>query len=157
MATFNALDELLPGPPTPTPTTASASRPRGRALGSRRTGAFNVLDELLPGPAPAPVEPEPVVRQEPSSRMGAFNALDDLFGGTPPPKRPARAAPAKVRTTFRVSREVLTAMREAVGELSGSGDRVTIDEVAERALQAELRRLVGGRRRGARRSRRSVS
>jgi hypothetical protein len=154
MATFNALDELLPGPPTPT--AAPASRPRGRALGSKRSGAFNVLDELLPGPPPEPDRPEPVVRS--GGRMGAFNALDDLFGDAPArPPRPARAAPARVRTTFRVSREVLKAMRDAVGQLSGSGDRITVDELAERALEAELRRLVGGRqvRQGARRPRRS--
>ncbi|HKE98519.1 MAG TPA: hypothetical protein VKG45_06280 [Actinomycetes bacterium] len=149
MATFNALDELLPGPPSPAP--SAASPPRERVLGSKRTGAFNALDELLPGPAPTPPEPPAAAG---GGRMGAFNALDELFGGKPaaPPRAP-RPAPARVRTTFRVSREVLKAMRDTVGQLSGSGDRITLDELAERALEAELRRLVARRPRRARRPR----
>ena len=160
MATYNALDELLPGPaqavPEPAPT------PAGRVLGSRRTGAFNVLDELLPGPAQARPEPPAPVRQEARPRaMGAYNPLDILLPGEPagpaPRRRRAAAAkPARVRTTFSVSKELLLAMRDVLGRQGGSSGRLTLDDLAERALTAELERLTGRRTR-SRRTRKQVT
>jgi len=166
---LNALDELLPGPEqlhqqAPPP-------PSGRARGSRRAGAFNLLDELLPGPGqsgqapePPPIPlrlsdpepaPEPTARVLPL-RVGGGGALDAFLAGGPPPapRRLPAGTPARVRTTIKVSSDVLRAVRDAIGTMvAEGGTRVTMDEMAEQALQGELKRIARRRRDQARRAR----
>ena len=168
---LNALDELLPGPEQLHQQAPPA--PGGRARGSRRAGAFNLLDELLPGPGqsaqiapePPPIplhlsgpepEPEPTARVLPLRGSGAAGALDAFLAGGPPPapRRLPAGTPARVRTTFKVSSDVLRAVRDAIGTMvAEGGTRVTMDEMAEQALQGELKRIARRRRDQARRAR----
>jgi len=166
MSALNALDELLPGPEQ-LESKAPPPPVEGRARGSRRHGAFNMLDELLPGPDQARPEPPPIpLRLRPPEdevtatvlplrSSGAAGALDAFLAGAPAPKprrMPRREAPTRVRTTFKVSTDVLRAVRDAIGRMSAeSGNRVTMDELTERALQGELKRMARRRRDAARR------
>jgi hypothetical protein len=167
MGAFNALDELLPGPPTPErprleavaePDPAERSRrppDRGRGRDAdrerawdaepepveeqRRGQAFNALDELLPGPlAPRPrllqVVSDPLRRRGRgrSKHLSAFNPLDDLEPEPPAPK---------ARVSLRVPADLLEAARDASAFLSEDQGRVTLGDLAEDALRAELQRL----------------
>jgi hypothetical protein len=169
MGAFNALDELLPGPEAPerprleavgAPDPPEGSRrppARGRrrdAAGGReldrdageqpvdeqrRGQAFNALDELLPGPlAPRPrllqVVSDPLRRRGRgrSKHLSAFNPLDDLEPEPPAPK---------ARVSLRVPTDLLEAARDASAFLSESQGRVTLGDLAEDALRAELQRL----------------
>jgi hypothetical protein len=168
MGALNALDALLPGPEQPE-AEPPPSPVGGRARGSRRSGAFNMLDELLPGPEQARPEPPPIPLRlsppegEPTARVlplrstGAAGALDAFLAGAPAPKprRAPRAAPAeRVRTTFKVSSDVLRAVRDAISRMAVEpGVRMTMDELTEKALQAELKRIARRRRDQARRAR----
>jgi hypothetical protein len=169
MGALNALDELLPGPEQVRE--AAPPPPRGRVRGARRSGVFNALDDLLPGPDQARPEPSAIplrmdrirpdadeaparpIAAEVAIPLGSGGALDAFMNGAPAPSPEAvrrRVAAAKrptVRTTFTVSRDLLVSMRDAVGQLSAPGKRVTLDQIAEQALQAELDRLAGKRRR----------
>jgi hypothetical protein len=168
---LNALDELLPGPDDRQLEAEAPPAPRGRVMGSRRSGAFNMLDELLPGPEHARPEPPPLplrlsrpegterepARVVPLRASGAAGALDAFLAGAPaPPSRRSprqQATPTRVRTTFKVSTEVLRAVREAIGRMSAEqGNRMTLDELTERALAAELKRMARRRRAQARRA-----
>ena len=118
----------------------------------KRMGAHNALDELLPGPPLArpgaewtahPV-PGPAKRTSRPKRMGLYNALDDLLPGPPAP--PAR--PARVRASFSLPPEVLDAVRDAAAHLSSGPGRMTLADLAEQALRAEVERLAAAHNRG---------
>ncbi len=140
-AVRNALDDLLPGP-TPEPSLAARRVPTDRPPRGR-----NALDDLLPGPSSSelPIEPIPLRREPRHQHMGAFHPLAEDVPAPrvtrPVPARRRAAAPTRVRTTFRVSREVLLAARDAAGELSRSSTRrVTIDDLVEQGLSAQVER-----------------
>jgi len=168
MGALNALDELLPGPDQVRG--EAAPQPSGRVRGARRSGAFNVLDDLLPGPEHSRPEPAPVplrmdrIQPDEDERggsvaappvagrgLGAGSSFDAFLRGAPParPSSAKRTAArnARVRTTFCVSKDLLKAMRDAVGQISATEGKVSLDELAERALQAELNKLTRKRRR----------
>ncbi len=160
MGAFNALDELLPGPTAPERRLEAVARPappatraaRGRAgdrdrererepepVGDAQQGqAFNALDELLPGPlAPRPrlqVVSDRLRRRgrSRSKHLSAFNPLDDLKPRPPEPK---------ARVSLRVPADLLEAARDATAFLSERESRVTLGDLAEDALRAELQRL----------------
>ncbi|HEX8861229.1 MAG TPA: hypothetical protein VGC06_19470 [Actinomycetes bacterium] len=164
MGAFNALDELLPGPdsePEPRALGAVSGRraperepepeagwsqerqrgrrePRAEPDEARGTMGFNALDELLPGPMAARrrlqlVPDRPRDRRGRESRhLSTYNPLDDLQ-----PEPPA----AKARVSLRVEAELLEAVRDATAYLSQDQERVTLGELAEEALRAELHRL----------------
>ena len=160
MGAFNALDELLPGPASEPDDrrleAVSAPRSRGRereperswdrqweqpeepAAEPRRASGFNALDELLPGPMAARRRLQVVPDRAQGSSDGesrhlsAFNPLDGLEPEAPPPK---------ARVSLRVSAELLEAARDASAYLSHEQERVTLGELAEEALRAELHRL----------------
>jgi hypothetical protein len=156
MGAFNALDELLPGPAPERPkleavAAAARRRPASGADGGRdqeprhdlaedraRQPAFNALDELLPGPLSArprllQLVSDPVRRGGASARhLSAYNPLDDLEPEPPPPR---------ARVSLRVSADLLEAARDASAFLSESNSRVTLGDLAEDALRAELQRL----------------
>jgi hypothetical protein len=167
MSALNALDELLPGPEQQQAQAPPPPPVGGRARGSRRSGAFNMLDELLPGPEQARPEPPPIplrltpqegttARVVPLRSTGAGGALDAFLAGAPAPKprrAPRTGTPDRVRTTFKVSTDVLRAVRDAIGRMAAEpGNRMTMDELTERALQAELKRIARRRRDQARRA-----
>jgi hypothetical protein len=164
MGAFNALDDLLPGPdseseqrrlgavtgrrrpehePEPEP---ERSWERQRERGGQRverddargTSGFNALDELLPGPMAARrrlqlVPDRPGERRRGESRhLSTYNPLDDLQPEAPAPK---------ARVSLRMEAELLEAVRDASAYLSQDQERVTLGELAEEALRAELHRL----------------
>lgn len=155
MGAFNALDELLPGPESDLRRLEVIPAPRQREreperswdrqweqpepAGEPRQGAgVNALDELLPGPLAArrrlklvPDRSRGRKRGE-SKHLSAFNPLDGLQPEAPP---------AKARVSLRVSAELLEAARDASAYLSQDQERVTLGELAEEALRAELHRL----------------
>jgi hypothetical protein len=151
MGAFNALDELLPGPPTARPGFERTRHPvRTKRPRPKRMGPYNALDDLMPGPAsagsgldwapqPDASWPEWLV-PSPAARGGAerdtVDALDDLLPGPP-----ARERPAKVRASFQLPPDVLEAVRDATAHLSESALRMTMTALAERALRAEVERL----------------
>jgi hypothetical protein len=155
MGAFNALDELLPGPASERPKLEAVARSaprrspaRGRdsqrdteppAEEPQRGQAFNALDELLPGPlAGRPrllqLVSDPLQRRRRgrSRHLSAYNPLDDLEPEPPAPK---------ARVNLRVSAELLETARDATAFLSEGSSRVTLGELAEDALRAELQRL----------------
>jgi hypothetical protein len=156
MGAFNALDELLPGPASERPKLEAVARgaqrrapARGRdgdwdteppaAEEPQRGQAFNALDELLPGPlAGRPrllqLVSDPLQRRRRgrSRHLSAYNPLDDLEPEPPTPK---------ARVNLRVSADVLEAARNATAFLSEGSSRVTLGDLAEEALRAELQRL----------------
>ena len=158
MGAFNALDELLPGPESGRPRLeavappASQRPPSGGRRGDRdrdshpepaaeppRGQAFNALDELLPGPlAPRPrllqAVTDPLRRRgrARSKHLSAFNPLDDLEPEPPAPK---------ARVNLRVPADLLEAARDASAFLSEGAGRVTLGDLTEDALRAELQRL----------------
>ena len=156
MGAFNALDELLPGPPGPPRSGIERVRHAVRPKRSRpkRMGPYNALDDLMPGPAsagsgldwgPQPDAPWPEwLRPSQASRGAAdrdrdrdrVDALDDLLPGPP-----AGEVPAKVRASFQLPPEVLEAVRDVTAHLSGPPLRMTMTALAERALRAEVERL----------------
>jgi hypothetical protein len=157
---FNALDELLSGPGSEPDElrleAVSAPRPRDREperkrswdrqweqpqepfVEPSRTPGFNALDELLPGPMSArrrlqlvPNRSRARSRGE-SKHLSAYNPLDALQPDEPPPK---------ARVNLRVSADLLEAARDASAYLSKERERVTLGQLAEEALRAELHRL----------------
>ncbi|MFQ5694659.1 MAG: hypothetical protein ACE5HB_01570 [Terriglobia bacterium] len=58
-----------------------------------------------------------------------------------PEDRPSPPAPQKVRVAFHLPRDLAEAARNCVYHLSGPPLRLTMAELAERALQAEITRL----------------
>jgi hypothetical protein len=158
MGAFNALDELLPGPASERPRLeAVAAPPRRRRPASGADGdwdqeprrdlaedrgrqpAFNALDELLPGPLSArprllQLVSDPLQRRggARSKHLSTYNPLDDLEPEPPSPK---------ARVSLRVSADLLEAVRDASAFLSESHSRVTLGDLAEEALRAELQRL----------------
>lgn len=151
MGVFNALDELLPGPPEAS--RQGPERPRHavrpKRLRPKRMGPYNALDDLLPGPAtsgsgldwtPGPDSSWPEwLRPRRSGRRGGtetFDPLDELLPGPP-----SSEAPAKVRASFQLPPEVLEAVRDAAAHLSAPPLRMTMTALAERALRAEVERL----------------
>jgi hypothetical protein len=159
MGAFNALDELLPGPDSERPRLEAVASPatererppaRGRrgndwdaepepVEAPRRGQSFNALDELLPGPLSARPRllqrlSDPLQRRgRPRARhLSAYNPLDDLEPEPPAPK---------ARVSLRVSADLLEAARDATAFLSDSSSRVTLGDLAEDALRAELQRL----------------
>jgi hypothetical protein len=151
MGAFNALDQLLPGPPTARPGLERTRHPvRAKRPRPKRMGPYNALDDLMPGPAsagsgldwappPDPSWPEWLLPSQ-AARGGAerdtVDALDDLLPGPPPRERPA-----KVRASFQLPPEVLEAVRDATAYLSDPPLRMTMTALAERALRAEVERL----------------
>jgi hypothetical protein len=160
LGTFNALDELLPGPESdadqrrleavsrtprlelePEPERSwdrQWEQPEERVEEPRRGSGFNALDELLPGPLAArrrlqlvPDRSKRRGRGE-SKHLSAYNPLDGLESDEPP---------RKARVSLRVSAELLDAARNASAYLSHEQERVTLGELAEEALRAELHRL----------------
>lgn len=154
MGAFNALDELLPGPDPESErrleAVAGQRRPdrepepelergqRREREEHRRAPGFNALDELLPGPMAARRRLQLVPERdggEPraeSKHLSAFNPLDDLQPQAPPPK---------ARVSLRMEADLLEAVRDATAYLSQEQDRVTLGDLAEEALRAELHRL----------------
>jgi hypothetical protein len=164
MGAFNALDELLPGPgsePEPRALGAVSDRrapererepearwswerqrgrrePRAEPEEARGTTGFNALDELLPGPMAARRRLQVVPdrsrdrRSRGSKHLGTYNPLDDLQPEPPAPK---------ARVSLRMEAELLEAIRDATAYLSQDQERVTLGELAEEALRAELHRL----------------
>jgi len=104
----------------------------------RRGLAFNALDELLPGPLAARPRLQLVPDrsggrgQGRSKHLSTYNPLDDLQPEPPAPK---------ARVSLRVSAELLEAVRDASAYLSAAQSRVTLGDLAEDALRAELQRL----------------
>ncbi len=104
----------------------------------RRGPGFNALDELLPGP----LAPRPRLQLVPdrsrgrgrgrSQHLSAYNPLDGLQPEPPAPK---------ARVSLRVTAELLEAARDASAYLSGAQSRMTLGDLAEDALRAELQRL----------------
>ena len=154
MGAFNALDELLPGPeseqrrleavsgpPQPEPERSwdrQWEQPAEPAQEPRHGSGFNALDELLPGPLAArrrlqlvPERSREHGRGE-SKHLSTYNPLDGLQPEAPP---------AKARVSLRVSAELLEAARDASAYLSDDQGRVTLGELAEEAIRAELHRL----------------
>jgi hypothetical protein len=178
MGAHNALDELLPGPPPARPSfeasraagnLARSTHPAPglpkRTARPKRMGPYNALDDLLPGPGSGPepagfgwpgldwgpaagsageAVPGRPVRASSRGRAGVYDALDDLLPG---PAAPA-ARPARVRASFSVPPDVLEAIRDAAAHLSAGPSRVTLAELAERALRAEVERLAAAHNRG---------
>ena len=166
MGAHNALDELLPGPPLARPGAEWAAHPvpgpAKRTSRPKRMGLYNALDDLLPGPGAGPeADPGPALldwsgtgwgsptRPASSDRGGTrraavYDALDDLLPGPPAP--PAR--PARVRASFSLPPEVLDAVRDAAAHLSSGPGRMTLAELAEQALRAEVERLAAAHNRG---------
>lgn len=161
MGLYNALDDLLPGPGSgpeadpPTPGLDWAGLDWGapdpprpdRPTGTRRGGSYDPYDHLLPGPQPPPTarpgSPSPGLPS--GAEAGTvFDALDDLLPGPPAPS----ARPARVRASFSLPPEVLDAVRDAAAHLSSGPNRVTLAELAERALKTELDRLAAKHNRG---------
>jgi hypothetical protein len=162
MGAFNALDELLPGPdseseqrglgavtgrrrpegePEPErsfPRQRDRREPRAEREEARGPAGFNALDELLPGPMSARRRLQLVPdrpgedRRGASKHLSAHNPLDDL--------RPEPPAP-KARVSLRMEADLLEAVRDASAYLSHDQERVTLGELAEEALRAELHRL----------------
>jgi hypothetical protein len=150
MGAYNALDELLPGPPRRLEPVPDPPRPARR----RPVGA-NALDDLLPGPSglvgadplPAsPAGPPPAGRRPRAAprpagahrHLEVWNPLDAL----------APAVPARARVSFRLPTDLVEAARDAVAHLAGTADRTTLTGLAERALRAELARLAAVHNRG---------
>jgi hypothetical protein len=149
MGAYNALDDLLPGPPSakrrlePVP---DLPEPRTDAV---RLARVNALDELLPGPGPDRDRTEGTAGERPArprlkavagaawaprrgeQHLEAWNPLDDL---TPP-------EPVKARVTVRLPADLVEAARDAVAHLNRTPDRTTLSALAERGLRAELARL----------------
>ena len=147
MGAYNALDDLLPGPPRP------RLQPVPDPPRSRQGRGPNALDELLPGPQgpdglddllPGPSEP-------PARRIGAapggvggrgprhlgvWNPLD----GPPAPAAP-EPVPARARVSFRLPADLVETARDAVAHLAGTADQTTLTALTERALRVELARL----------------
>jgi hypothetical protein len=157
MGAYNALDELLPGPASERPrleavpsparerTRAAPDRDSDRDAGPgavedlRRGQTFNALDELLPGPLAA--RPRLLQRvgdtlqrrgRTRSKHLSAYNPLDGLEPEPPAPK---------ARVSLRVSADLLEAARDATAFLSDGPSRVTLGDLAEDAIRAELQRL----------------
>jgi hypothetical protein len=168
MGAFNALDELLPGPGSERPrleaVTAPARRTPARGQDSdrdwepgpepepeppeepRRGPAFNALDEMLPGPLAARPRLLQLVSDPPQRRgrararhLSTYNPLDELEPEPPPPK---------ARVNLRVSADLLEAARDATAFLSEGQSRVTLGDLAEEALRAELQRLAAAHNAG---------
>ncbi len=149
MGAYNALDDLLPGPPRP------RLQPVPDPPRSRRDQGPNALDELLPGPRgadglddllPGPTAPSPrrmgaVPRARSASgrHLGIWNPLD----GTPPaaPEPPPAPVPVWARVSFRLPADLVETARDAVAQLAGTADRTTLTALTERALRVELARL----------------
>jgi hypothetical protein len=112
----NALDELLPGPPsggTGAPPAGPSPTPPGRRLGA------------TPRPRSAP------------RHLEVWNPLDG-----PPPASPDPAPPpAKVRVSFRLPADLVETARDTVAHLAGTTDQTTLTALTERALRVELARL----------------
>jgi hypothetical protein len=113
----NALDELLPGPPSGAmgdPPGAPSPAPAGRRLGAtprpRSAGRHLEVWNPLDGPPPAPPAPDP-----------------------PPP--------AKVRVSFRLPADLVETARDTVAHLAGTTDQTNLTALTERALRVELARL----------------
>jgi hypothetical protein len=136
MGAFNALDELLPGPDRERQ--RDRREPRAEPEEARTASGFNALDELLPGPMAARRRLQLVPdrsgdrRGRGSKHLSTYNPLDDLQPEPPAPK---------ARVSLRVEAELLEAIRDATAYLSQDQERVTLGELAEEALRAELHRL----------------
>jgi hypothetical protein len=112
-----------------------------RATDARPGPAFNALDELLPGPLAArprllQLVSDPLQRRgrgrARAKHLGAYNPLDDLEPEPPAPK---------ARVSLRVTADLLEVARDAAAFLSEAQGRVTLGDLAEDALRAELQRL----------------
>jgi hypothetical protein len=156
---FSALDESLAGPVASWLSGERIPHPVqvGRATKQRRAGS-NALDDLLPGPddAEAPAEAADAPRARRHRQVGR-NALDDLLPGpdpgvaTEPPPRRSRSRSGgrshggerrrKVWVNFELPADVLAAVTDAVSALSGPPVWMTMGDLAERALRAEVERL----------------
>jgi hypothetical protein len=149
MGAYNALDDLLPGPPRP------RLQPVPDPPRSRLGRGPNALDELLPGPqGPDGLDdllPEP--RGPPARRVGSaprgrgdrgrrhlgvWNPLD----GPPAAPEPAPPpVPPRARVSFRLPADLVETARDAVAHLAGTADQTTLTALTERALRVELARL----------------
>ena len=141
MGAYNALDDLLPGPPRPrlepVPDLPRSRRSRGRGP--------NALDELLPGPGaveglddllPGPSAPRG--RSAGGRHLGIWNPLDGPPAAPEPPPAPG---PLRARVSFRLPADLVETARDAVAHLAGTPDRTTLTALTERALRVELARL----------------
>lgn len=160
MGAFSALDDPLAGSVVSWLTVERTPHPVqvGRMKQQRRSPRRNALDDLLPGPpeGEAPVEHAP--RPTPRRQVGR-NALDDLLPGPDPTSEPAaprrrarrtaaRRKPEKVWVSFEIPADVMEAVNDAAAALSGSPTRLTVGELAEQALRAEVKRLAAEHNRG---------
>ncbi len=140
MGAYNALDDLLPGPPRPR-LEPVPDLPRSRR--SRGPGP-NALDELLPGPGTAEGLDDLLPRAAPRGRsvgrrhLGIWNPLDGPPAAPEPPPAPV---PVKARLSFRLPADLVETARDAVAHLAGTPDRTTLTALTERALRVELARL----------------
>ena len=142
MGAYNALDDLLPGPPRP----RLEPVPDPPVSRRRSRGGPNALDELLPGPRGlagaddlVSGRPVPRVRSAGGRHLGVWNPLD---GPPSPAPQPAPVpVPVKARVSFRLPADLVETARDAVAHLAGSADRTTLTALTERALRVELARL----------------
>jgi hypothetical protein len=141
MGAYNALDDLLPGPPRPR-LEPVPDLPRSRRSGGRGP---NALDELLPGPGaveglddllPGPSAPRG--RSAGGRHLGIWNPLDGPPAAPEPPPAPG---PVRARVSFRLPADLVETARDAVAHLAGTPDRTTLTALTERALRVELARL----------------
>jgi hypothetical protein len=145
---FNALDDLMPGPPPgpgdgvddggrpgeqPPPGDARARRGRHAAPEARTQHAagYNALDDLLPGPGGYAVTYG-------QGRTGR---------GIPPYQQQPRRE--RVRMTFLLPEDLIEEAEDAAAFLAGPPTRLTLRSLAEQALRNEVDRLAdvyhGGR------------
>jgi hypothetical protein len=93
-----------------------------RAIGS------NPLDAIIPSTPPKPAKEPKAKTSTPQSEKQPMSA-------------PAHERSQKVRATFHIPEHLLNELRDCVVYLSGPPERLTLASLAERALEAELRRL----------------
>lgn len=99
MGAYNALDDLLPGPPAARPgaerTPHPAPGPPKRTTRPKRMGLYNALDDLLPGPGSGP---EPTGLDWSSLDWGGPDrGGPDRGGAAPPAPSPPPARPGTTR------------------------------------------------------------
>ena len=156
MGAYNALDELLPGPPSGGSRLDERTARHARRIvrpGSGRLGSVNALDELLPGPEteqrvpqrphPSPRPASRTARRPRGSALGPYHALADLPEGWLP------TDPSKVHLDLHVDAALAEDVKDAAAYLSGPPTHLNLSRLAERALRREVDRLAaehhGGR------------
>jgi hypothetical protein len=120
----------------------------------RPTMGSDPLDALIPMPVAAPeprriaAVPEPAPALEPAPPSPPAPPLvvsaPVPMAASPAPQPPeleAETVKGKTRATFHISKEVFEEARDAAVHLSGPPHRLTLAELAERGIRAEIERL----------------